>query len=258
MTAPTPPRVLAVTGGASGIGLATATHWLAQDPAARVVLLDLRPDTLDEAVGRLGDRARGVATDVTDRASVDAAFASIAETESALHGLVNCAGNFSPATTTELEDEDWGRLIDIHLGGTLRASRAAHDLLAATRGAIVNLASVAAVLGMPRRASYNSAKHGIVGLTKSLAVEWAAHGIRVNAVGPGYVLTPSTAMLKERGELDTAPLEQRIPVRRLAGAEEIAKPIAWLLGPDASYVTGHTLMVDGGMTVAGEWYPDER
>lgn len=250
-----PDQILAITGGASGIGLATARRWL-QDAQRRVVLLDLNQSSLDAAVAELGDRARGLVIDVTSRESVDAAFADIAANEGVLHGLVNSAGVARPRPTAELSDEDWSFLISVHLDGTMRASRAAYPLLREGKGAIVNLTSVASKVGMPQRASYNAVKHGIDGFTKTLAVEWARDGIRANSVGPGYVDTPFNRKLEAEGRLNYARIERRIPMRRFADAAEIAAPIVFLLSREASYISGHNLMVDAAMTVAGEWYEE--
>ncbi|WP_129658111.1 SDR family NAD(P)-dependent oxidoreductase [Rothia halotolerans] len=244
--------VLAVTGGASGIGRATARAWAAE--GGRVVLLDLSEEALDATVGQLGDRARGVLADVTSRDSVDAAFASIAEREGRLDALVACAGNARPVPSAEMTDEQFQSLLEVHLNGTMRAARAAHPLLKESGGSIVTLSSVAGFQGMPRRASYNTVKHGMIGLTKTLAVEWAADGIRVNAVAPGYTWTPFNARLQAEGSLDPDPITARVPMKRWAQPEEIAEPILFLASRRASYVNGHTLVVDGGMTIAGDWY----
>ncbi|WP_209325939.1 SDR family NAD(P)-dependent oxidoreductase [Brevibacterium renqingii] len=246
--------VLAVTGGASGIGWATVEAWCRDGGAA--VILDFSREKLDAALaGAPSDWSlRGIIVDVTDRAAVDDAFASIAETEQRLDALVNCAGNAKPVPSAEMSDSDWEALLEVHLTGTMRACRAAHSLLKNGGGAIVNISSVAGVAGMPKRASYNTVKHGLIGLTKSLAVEWASDGIRVNAIGPGYTWTPFNAALEEQGLLDPAPITKRIPLNRWAQPEEIAAGITFLAGPKASFVTGHTLMVDGGMTIDGNWY----
>ncbi len=248
-------QVAAITGGASGIGFAFAQRWLAQGGLA--VLLDFNSEGLARAVDQLGGVgvARGVVTDVSSRASVDSAFATIADTEGRLDVGLNCAGISSPGPTAEMEDEAWVRLVDIHLSGTMRACRAAYPLMkAGGRGSLINMSSVATRMGMPKRASYNASKAGIDGLTRSLAVEWVGDNIRVNSVAPGYVRTAFTDQLIAQGDLNVAPIIARTPMARLAEPEEIAASIAFLASDDASYVTGATLHVDGGMTVDGGWY----
>jgi NAD(P)-dependent dehydrogenase (short-subunit alcohol dehydrogenase family) len=249
-------RVAAITGGAAGIGFSFAELWV--NRGGRVVLLDLNPESLSSAVEQLGgeDVARGVVTDVTDNDSVVGAYASIAEIEGRLDLGLNCAGIARPGPSAEVTDDDWSLLINIHLSGTMRACREAYPLLKESgRGAIVNVASVASQMGMPKRASYCAAKAGIDGLTRSLAVEWAPHGIRVNAVAPGYVRTAMTATLVSQGKLDLNPIIARTPMKRLAEPSEIAEVIWFLASDGASYVTGHSLVADGGMTVDGNWYP---
>lgn len=254
MSNPTSNPVLAVTGGASGIGWASVEQWCSQGGAA--VILDFSSAKLDEALNRAPADwlLRGIVVDVTDREAVDQAFASIATHEGRLDALVNCAGNAKPVASAEMSDADFEALLDVHLTGTMRSCRAAYPLLKDGGGSIVNISSVAGVAGMPKRASYNTVKHGLIGLTKSLAVEWAPEGIRVNAVGPGYTWTPFNAELEDQGLLDPTPITRRIPLGRWAQPEEIAAGIVFLSGPKASFITGHTLMIDGGMTVDGNWY----
>ncbi|MGO1182420.1 MAG: SDR family NAD(P)-dependent oxidoreductase [Micrococcaceae bacterium] len=258
---PQPETVLAVTGGASGIGFETAQLWC--DRGGRVALLDVNADQTAAAVKTLTlthgvGRARGVHCDVTDSASVESALASIRATEGRLDALVNSAGIARPVPSEMTTDEDWNVVVDIHLGGTMRVSRAAFPLLAETGGAIVNLSSVASVVGMPHRLSYTTVKAGMGGLTRTLAVEWAPHGIRVNAVGPGYVSTPLNQTLAEEGKLRADLIEARTPLGRFAKPSEIAEPIVFLCTAAASFITGHTLMADGGLTVDGAWYGHAR
>ncbi|SDS77276.1 SDR family NAD(P)-dependent oxidoreductase [Corynebacterium timonense] len=245
-------RVLVVTGAASGIGLETARQWVRE--GGQAVLLDVDSDKLEQAREELGGNATILRVDVGDAASVDGAFARIAEEFGRVDALVTSAGGTRPRPSAEMSDEDWAAVMDIHVTGALRACRAAYPLLKEAGGAVVNLASVAAVLGMPGRANYNAAKHAIVGLTKSLAVEWAPDGIRVNAVGPGYVETQLTRTLVDEGALDPEPTIARTPLKRWAQTAEIADGILFLLSARASYITGHTLMIDGGMSIDGAWY----
>lgn len=250
---PTAP-VAAVTGGGAGIGLAFAERWI--DSGGRVVLLDMSPEHLRTAVDRLGpDSAWAIEVDVTNDQEVEAAFVSIADIEGSLDALVNSAGLSRPAPSHQVASASFNQVLDINITGTLRACQQAFPLLAASpRGAIVNLASVAAHSGMPGRASYTTSKAGVGGLTRTLAVEWAAHGIRVNAVGPGYVRTNLTAAQIDSRLLDPTPIEKRTPLGRFAEPQEVAEVINFLASPAASYVTGHLMMVDGGLTIDGNWY----
>lgn len=250
---PVTPGVAAITGGASGIGLAFARRWI--DSGGTAVLLDFSQERLEKVVADLGSgAARGILTDVTDNASVVAAFESIRTIEGHLDTVVNSAGIARPAASSEVSDEDFTHMLDIHLTGTMRSCRAAYPLLKETGGTIVNIASVAALTGMPGRASYTTAKAGIGGLTRTLSVEWAPNGIRTNAVGPGYVRTALTDTQMAEDKLSDVPIKARTPLGRFAEPEEIAEAIYFLASPASSYVNGHLLMADGGMTVDGNWY----
>lgn len=245
-----------ITGGASGIGFAFAKRWI--NAGGRVALLDLRADAVQAAVEALGggDAATGRASDVTDDASVATAVQQIA----AAHGgvidaVVNCAGIARPGPAATATDREWTSLVDVHLNGTMRVNRAAYPaLVASERASIVNISSIAATAGMPGRSSYCAAKAGIEGLTRALAVEWAADGVRVNSVAPGYVNSEMTEGLLAGGSLNIDRVIARTPMKRLAEPDEISAAIFFLSSPEASYVTGQTLYVDGGMSVDGDWY----
>lgn len=251
-----PAPALAITGGASGLGAAVARRWSAG--GGFVVALDRNGDLLAEVVEGLGGRehALGLAVDVSDTDAVSSAFASVRDAlGSPLKGLVNCAGIAAPAPASSVAIDAWSGLLDVHLTGTMRSCQAAYPLLKADGGAaIVNVSSVASCLGMPGRSAYAAAKTGIEGLTRTLAVEWARDGIRVNAVAPGYIDSAMTTMLVETGKLRIEPILARTPMRRLAAADEIAAVICFLISSEASYVTGQVLRVDGGMSVEGNWY----
>lgn len=249
--------ILAVTGGASGIGFAVAESWLAN--SGRVVLLDSSPEALESAVGRLGNKVRGIKTDVTDKSSVDQAFESIGRTEGKLNALVNCAGIAKHTAVARLDDAEWSYTLELHLGGAMRSCRAAHPLLSRAAGqgqqaAIVNLSSIAGISGTPDRASYSTAKAGITGLSRTLAVEWAPDGIRVNSIAPGLTRTAMVKTLLADKAIDLGTSTRRTPLGRIAEPAEIAAPIHFLLSSAASYITGTCLVVDGGITIDGDWY----
>lgn len=248
-------RTAVITGGGSGIGRAVAEAWLSTSASNRAVILDRDVRATAHFPQEVASRIRSIQVDVTNTVEVDAAFADIAAAEGSIAALVACAGISRPVATFEMTDEDWLSLIDVHLHGTMRACRAAYDLLRADEpGAIVTISSIASAFGMPKRASYNTAKTAIEGFARSLAVEWAPDGIRTNVVAPGYVTTPFTERLAAAGKLQSGPITDRTPLGRFASPQEIAKPIVWLLSDDASYITGQTLRVDGGLSIDGNWY----
>ena len=243
-------RVALVTGGAKGLGLADAER-LARAGYA-VVVADLDGDAASAAAQQLGGGAVGATVDVRDAAGVDELFARVDAELGRLDVLVNNAGISHPEPTVELTEDRWQRMIDIHLGGTFRCSKAAHPLLARQGGAIVNVSSIAAILGAGKRASYAAAKGGIAALTRDLAMEWAGDGIRVNAVAPGVIETEILTENIERGMLDPAVFDARIPLGRMGRPEEIAETV-FFLADTATYVTGQVIVVDGGFTVSFAW-----
>lgn len=249
---------LLVTGGAGGIGGSVADLWV--DGGGRVAIVDIDPEAVKSKVNQLGeDVAVAVPADVRDDAAVRTA---VEHAGSAFGGLldavVNCAGIARPIVAADGMDEDWVRMIDIHLNGHMRVNRAAHPLLKrSSRAAVVNISSIAGSVGLPGRTNYSAAKSGIEGLTRGLAVEWCP-GIRVNCVAPGYVSTPMIARLVSEGKLDTKPVVARTPLARFASPDEIASAVNFLISPQASFITGQTLRVDGGLTIEGDWYASRQ
>jgi NAD(P)-dependent dehydrogenase (short-subunit alcohol dehydrogenase family) len=247
---PSEQRVAVVTGAAKGLGFADAQRLAAGGYA--VVVADLDGPAADQAAESLGGGAIGVRVDVVDHTAVNELFARVDRDLGRLDVLVNNAGISYPEPTVDVTEERWQRMIDIHLGGTFRCSRAAYPLLARHGGAIVNVSSIAAILGAGQRASYSAAKGGIAALTRDLAIEWAPDGIRVNAVAPGVIETEILIENIERGLLDPATFDARIPLGRMGRAEEIAETV-YFLADTATYVTGQVIVVDGGFTVSFAW-----
>jgi NAD(P)-dependent dehydrogenase (short-subunit alcohol dehydrogenase family) len=243
-------KVAVVTGAAKGLGFADAERLASGGYV--VVVADLDGDAAARAADELGGGAIGVATDVADPAGVDELFARVDRELGRLDVLVNNAGISYPEPTVEVTEERWQRMLDIHLGGTFRCSRSAYPLLARQGGAIVNVSSIAAILGAGTRVSYSAATGGIAAMTRDLAIEWAGDGIRVNAVAPGVIETEILTENIERGLLDPAVFDARIPLGRMGRADEIAEAV-YFLADTATYVTGQVIVVDGGFTVSFAW-----
>jgi NAD(P)-dependent dehydrogenase (short-subunit alcohol dehydrogenase family) len=243
---PERPKVAIIAGGLRGIGLATGELLRAE--GWKVVLAD-RDSPVGDSHGDFDCRQ----FDVTDTRSVDGLVASVVETYGRIDGLVNAAGFNRHQTVDELQDETWQMLLDVHLGGAIRLCRAISTPLRKTVGAVVNFSSINSRVGRPRRAPYAAAKAGIEALTRTLAVEWAPHGVRVNAVVPGIV---NTRMVQEnivKGLVQIDSLVGFIPLKRMAEPSELASVVEFLLSPRSSYITGQSIVVDGGATSNGDW-----
>lgn len=242
-----------VTGGASGIGLATARLLAAE--RARLALLDIDAARLDEAAAELrggGAEVVTIVASVAEPAEVRDAFAELDARWGGLDILVNNAGVIGKRAALDLTDEAWSRVMRINLDGVFFCAReAGRRMVTQGAGAIVNLGSIYSLVAAPERLAYCASKAAVAAMTKVLAIEWAEHGVRVNAVAPGYVETALIGAAVRAGELDTAPLARRTPVGRLARPDEIARAILFLLDPANEYVTGHVLAVDGGWTAYG-------
>lgn len=231
-----------VTGGASGIGAATAA--LLQRCGSVVAVLDLRPEDAPA-------QTVGIRCDVADTASVEAAIASAATTLGGIDILVNNAGAGAQGDVIANDEGEWRRLFEINVLGPVRATKAAlPHLRASDRAAIVNVSSIAATAGLPDRALYSATKGAVSALTRAMAADHLGEGIRVNAVAPGTADTPWVSRL-----LDSAPdpaaerasLERRQPHGRLVTAEEVAAAIVFLADPGNGSAVGTTLHIDGGM-----------
>jgi NAD(P)-dependent dehydrogenase (short-subunit alcohol dehydrogenase family) len=244
-------QVALVTGAASGMGLATARAFARA--GAAVVLADLDQDAVDNAAKQLtaaGHQATGVVCDVADEDQAAAMVQRTVDTYGRLDMAFNNAGIQAPPTDAADETaENFDRVNAVNLRGVWAAQK--HELRRMRTqgsGAIVNCSSLGGLVGLPERAAYHASKHGVIGLTKSAAVEYAPRGIRINAVCPGTVETPMVSdMLESQADAMAEILKQQ-PIGRLGRAEEIAEAVLWLCSPGASFVLGVALPVDGGFT----------
>ena len=267
-------RIALVTGAGSGIGRATAI--LFANEGARVIVNDVNRETAEATVEAMGDaRERGYAYqgDVADSAAVRATFAEVKRQFGDLDVLVNNAGIAETGdrrdeinrrgeaqlqellsggkiqthwdVTTSLSDEEWRQMIDVHLGGTFFCTREALKLMTAkNRGSIINVSSVAGLSGIPIASHYGAAKGGILGFTRSVALEMASRNIRVNAICPGWIDTPMTQNFTPFLKMS---ITARVPMMRWGRPEEIAATALFLASDDSSYYTGQWLSPNGGI-----------
>lgn len=242
-------RVIVVTGGASGIGLAVAREAVRQ--GARVAIIDNSADPIDGALSELrASTPLAVAEkfDVCDEAAWAGAITRIEQALGAVDGMVACAGISRPEPAELMSQANWDAVIGVNLTGVFRSARAvARGMIARKRGAIVTISSTNGLGGHAGRANYAAAKHAVIGLTRSLAIEWGRHGVRVNAVAPGVVDTPLVRRNIPPDHVANAMLD-RVPLGRFSSPAEQAMACLFLLSDAASYVNGATLAVDGGLT----------
>jgi NAD(P)-dependent dehydrogenase (short-subunit alcohol dehydrogenase family) len=241
-------RKMLITGGASGIGLATARRFIAE--RARVALLDRDRAGLDRAIAALGNAAIAIDADVTDEAQVNRAVSDASQALQGLDGLVNSAGISFWQGFADLTFAQWRRTLSINLDGVFLVCKAALPALkAAGRATIVNIASGAGLQPRANFSHYCASKGGVVLFTKAIAMDLAADNIRVNAVCPGIVLTPlverNLALTGEREAAYQRYISRNL-MRRFGTAEEIADAVLWLSSDESGFVTGSALSVDGG------------
>jgi len=244
-------RIALVTGAGGGIGKAIAKAMAAEGAVLEVTDIDLAAAEAAAAeINAAGGQARGSRLDVTLADSVGIALSAIKSTHGRLDILVNNAGLNVRADFRHLTDEDWLTIRATNLDGVVRLSRDAFGLLRDSgRGVILNLASIMAERGLRQLTAYSATKGAVAALTRGIAVEYAAFGIRVNYLAPGFVETALTARILKNPRLAEALIEQA-PMRRLGTPEDIAKAAVFLVSDDAAYITGTGLTVDGGMSAA--------
>jgi 3-oxoacyl-[acyl-carrier protein] reductase len=234
-------KTAVVTGGARGIG-ATLAERLALE-GFRVFVVDIEPD----GAARLPEGVEVRRLDVTDVEAVSELMAAVVAESGAIDLLVNNAGITRAAPLEQLAASDWRAVIDVNLNGAFNCLQAAgRHMLEVGRGAIINISSVSAERGSPGRTAYSVSKAAINGLTRAAAVEWAERGIRVNAVGPGYIATGVYAAAVSAGRIREADVLARTPARRLGTIDEVADAVVFLASDAARFITGQVLYVDGG------------
>lgn len=240
-----------MTGGARGIGLATAQALLAR--GYRVDIGDVDADrgrAVERDLAAAGD-IRFVPLDVTSTASVRSALVALGE-DAPLDVVVSNAGIVGPVRSRIATDDEWQRVLDVNLGGSIRVVREAFPYLQRSAApAIVLIGSVTAHRGFPARLAYSASKAALEAVARVLAVEWGPFGIRVNVIAPGFVLTEQAQQIIASGGADPAERARRTALGRMGRPSEIAEAIAWVASPEASYMTGQTLVVDGGFLADG-------
>lgn len=243
-----PPRLTAlVTGGSRGIGAAVAKR-LAKDGYSVIFTYVTKPDEANAVAAHImaeGGEAQALRLDVSDREAVVAFFKEHIEGKTELEVLVNNAGITKDGLLVRMKDEDWDRVIAVNLTGAFACLREAAKIMMKRRsGRIVNIVSVVGQSGNAGQANYVAAKAGLIGLTKTAALELSSRGVTVNAVAPGFIESDMTAVLPEA--VKAAFLEQ-IPLKKMGTPEDVASAVSYLASPGAGYVTGQVLAVNGGL-----------
>ena len=246
-------RVAVVTGAAQGIGQCVALR-LAQAGYA-LALQDLKDLNATLALLPASTTHLTAQSDVTDEAAVEAFATLVRARWQRADVLVNNAGISCIERATDTSAAQFRRVLDVNLTGAFLVARAfGAQMLAQRAGSIVNIASVAGLTGIAERVAYNASKHGLVGMTRTLAAEWGGQGVRCNAVCPGWVKTEMDHKDQAAGTYRDEDITERIPLGRFAYPADIAAAVAFLADPEASgFINGHTLVVDGGWTADGSW-----
>ncbi len=242
-------RVAVVTGSSRGIGRAVAEAFARE--GARVVINSRDPETAAAAAAEMGEDAVGIAADLATEAGAEALLGETIRRCGRVDVLVNNAGMPMVRPTLELTLDEWQRVLDLNLTGPfLCAQKAAASMLGGHGGVILNMASLTAFAPFPRRLAYAASKAALVMMTRIMAVEWAPK-VRVNAIAPGFIFTDFTRELVAEGRLDVEALKRRTPQGRLGSPDDVARAAVFLASDDAGFITGETLVVDGGWLAYG-------
>ncbi len=234
-----------VTGASGGIGEAIARALHAQ--GAIVGLHGTRVEKLEAMVADLGERAHAFPADMSDAASIKQLAAKAEADLGGIDILVNNAGITKDGLFVRMSDEDWSAVIDVNLTGVFRLTRdVAYPMMRRKGGRIINITSIVGVTGNPGQGNYCASKAGMIGMSKSLAAEIASRGVTVNCIAPGFIATPMTDALNDK-QRDA--ILGNVPARRLGTPDEIASAVVYLASDEASYVTGQTIHVNGGMAM---------
>lgn len=234
-----------VTGAIGGIGRVIVKKL--HDAGATVIITDMRQETLDEFAAELKERVFAFACNLGDPADIDALVAKAEKAAGAIDILVNNAGLTKDNLFMRMKDEDWNLVLNVNLTAGFRLARAAiRGMMKRRYGRIISMASVVGVTGNPGQANYSASKAGMIGMTKCLAAEVASRGITANCVAPGFIKTAMTDALPEEAK---EKLARGIPMARLGLPEDVANAVVFLASDEASYITGQTIHVNGGMAM---------
>jgi 3-oxoacyl-[acyl-carrier protein] reductase len=234
-----------VTGASGGIGGAIAEALHRQ--GAAVALSGTRADALEQLKASLGERAHVVAARMDDAADIDRLAKDAEAALGKIDILVNNAGITRDNISMRMKDEEWEKVLQVNLTGTFRLTRAAmRGMMRRRFGRVINITSIVGVTGNPGQANYAAAKAGLIGMSKSLALELASRSITVNCIAPGFIATPMTDALTDEQKKT---ILARVPAERLGAPQEIAAGVVYLASDEAAYVTGHTLHINGGMAM---------
>lgn len=246
-------RIAIVTGAGRGIGKGIAIGYARE--GAKVALVSRSANELNDVANEIvaaGGDAIVTPADVRDASAVNAAVAQVVSHWGSVDALVNAAGIPMAVPTTELSDEKWQMTLDININGTFFFCRAVGmHMIKQGRGTIVNIGSLHSFQGIPMRAAYAASKGAVLQLTRSLATEWAPHGVRVNCISPGWIRTPLQDEMVRQGRLDRAPITARTPIRRIGEVADVVGPAVFLASDESAFIVGEQLVVDGGWGIYG-------